>query len=94
MLSTDELKQIRLVFQGLQTLYQTYFPTVDPTLIGDLLVRELNKKSEEKSTLPPFYLVEIRTVKGTDQEMMKSMVIAIYEQLYKTSHLATILYGK
>lgn len=73
-MSTDELKQIRLVFQGLQTLYQTYFPKVDPALIDDLLVRELNKKSEEKSTLPPFYLVEIRTVKGTDQEMMKSMI--------------------
>jgi hypothetical protein len=55
-------------------LYQTYFPKVDPALIDDLLVRELNKKSEEKSTLPPFYLVEIRTVKGTDQEMMKSMI--------------------
>jgi hypothetical protein len=81
-LSTDELKQIRLVFQGLQTLYQTYFPAVNPTLIGDLLVRELNKKSEEKSTLPPFYLVEIRTVNGTDQEMMKSMIIAIYMNSY------------
>jgi hypothetical protein len=72
-LSTDELKQIRLVFQGLQTLLQTYLPKVDPALIDDLLVRELNKKSEEKS-LPPFYLVEIRTVKGTDQEQMKSMI--------------------
>jgi hypothetical protein len=71
---TDELKQIRLVFQGLQTLYQTYFLKVDPALIDDLLVRELNKKSEVKSTLLPFYLVEIRMVKGTDQEMMKSMI--------------------
>jgi hypothetical protein len=74
-LSTDELKQIRLVFQGLQTLYQTYLPKVDPALIDDLLVRELNNRSEEKSRLPPFYLIEIRTVKGTDQEMMKSMII-------------------
>ena len=73
-MSTDELKQIRIVFQGLQTLYQTHLPKVDPALIHDLLVRELNKKSDETSTLPPFYLVEIRTVKGTDQEMMKSMI--------------------
>jgi hypothetical protein len=73
-MSTDELKQIRMVFQGLQTLYQTHLPKVDPAIIHDLLVRELNKKSGDKSRLPPFYLVEIRTVKGTDQEMMKSMI--------------------
>ena len=73
-MSTDELKQIRMVFQGLQTLYQTYLPKVDPAVIDDLLIRELNKKSGDKSKLPPFYLVEIRTVKGTDQEMMKSMI--------------------
>jgi len=73
-LTTDELNQIRMVFQGLQTLYQTYFPKVDPALIDDLLVRELNKKSEKKSTLPPFYLVEIRTKEGTDQEKMKNMI--------------------
>jgi len=73
-MSTRELQQIRMVFQGLQTLYQTYFPKVDPALIDDLLVRELNKKSEKKSTLPPFYLVEIRTKEGTDQEKMKNMI--------------------
>ncbi|MGH9978953.1 MAG: hypothetical protein ACRD8Z_24440 [Nitrososphaeraceae archaeon] len=69
---TDELKQIRMVFQGLQTLYQTHLPKVDPALIHDLLVRELVKTS--RNSLPPFYIVAIRTVKGTDQEMMKSMI--------------------
>lgn len=59
-----------MVFQGLQTLYQTHLPKVDPALIHDLLVRELVKTS----SLLPFYIVEIRTVKGTDQEMMKSMI--------------------
>ncbi len=71
-MSTDELKQIRMVFQGLQTLYQTHLLKVDPALIHDLLIRELVKTS--KYSLPPFYIVEIRTVKGTDQEMMKSMI--------------------
>src|ERR687892_672775 len=71
-MSTEELKQIRMVFQGLQTLYQTHLPKVDPALIHDLLVRELVKTS--KNSLPPFYIVEIRTVKGTDQEMMKGMI--------------------
>jgi hypothetical protein len=73
-MSTSELQQIRMVFQGLQTLYQTHLPKVDPALIHDLLVRELVKTSKNTSSLPPFYIVEIRTVKGTDQEMMKSMI--------------------
>ena len=47
-MSTDELKQIRMVFQGLQTLYQTHLPKVDPAVIHDLLVRELNKKSGDR----------------------------------------------
>ena len=73
-MSTNELRQIRSVFQGLQTLYQTHLPKVDSGLIHDLLIRELNIKSDRTSTLPPFYIVEITTVEGTDQEMMKSMI--------------------
>lgn len=55
-------------------MYQIHLPKVDFGLIHDLLIRELNKKSDDMSTLPPFYLVEIRTVKGTDQQIMKSMI--------------------
>ena len=73
-MSANELQQIRRAFQGLQTLYQIHLPKVDSGLIHDLLIRELNKKSDNTSTLPPFYLVEIRTVKGTNQEMMKNMI--------------------
>jgi hypothetical protein len=73
-MSANELQQIRRAFQGLQTLYQIHLPKVDSGLIHDLLIRELNKKSDDTSTLPPFYLVEIRTVKGTNQEMMKNMI--------------------
>jgi hypothetical protein len=36
----SEVQEIRTVFQGLQTLYETYLPKVDPILIHDLLVRE------------------------------------------------------
>ncbi|MFL6337860.1 MAG: hypothetical protein ACJ718_01930 [Nitrososphaeraceae archaeon] len=39
----SELQEIRSVFKGLQTLYQTYLPKVDPVLLNDLLVREENK---------------------------------------------------
>ena len=55
-------------------MYQIHLPKVDSGLIHDLLIRELNKKPADTSTLPPFYLVEIRTVKGTNQEMMKNMI--------------------
>jgi hypothetical protein len=72
-MSINELQQIRRVFQGLQTLYQTHLPKVDSGLIHDLLIRELNKKSDDSSTLSPFY-IEIRTREGTDQEIMKSMI--------------------
>ncbi|MPZ07652.1 MAG: hypothetical protein GEU26_14750 [Nitrososphaeraceae archaeon] len=62
----NELQQIRRVFQGLQTLYQTHLPKMDPSLIHDLLVRELDETSKNTSSLPPFYIVGIRTEKGTD----------------------------
>jgi hypothetical protein len=51
-----------------------HLPKVDSGLIHDLLIRELNKKSDETSTLPPFYIVEIRMTEGTDQEQMKNMI--------------------
>jgi hypothetical protein len=72
-MSTNDLEQIRIVFKGLQTLYQTYLPKVDPALIHDLLIRELNKTNENSSS-PPFYIIEIQTEEGTDQEKMKDMI--------------------
>ncbi|HEY9492915.1 MAG TPA: hypothetical protein VIP56_13085 [Nitrososphaeraceae archaeon] len=77
----DELKEIRNVFQGLQTLYETHLPKVDSTLIHDILIRE-----REKSERAPFYMVEIFTKEGTDSEAMKNhiyektgMLPAIYD---------------
>lgn len=85
---TSELQEMRLVFRGLQTLYQTYLPKVDPILIHDLLVRE-----HEKSERAPFYMVEIFTKPETDSEVMKDkifertgMVPAIYD---KGTHYVT-----
>jgi hypothetical protein len=56
-MSINELQQIRRVFQGLQTLYQTHLPKVDPALIDDLLIRELVETSKNTSSLSPFYIV-------------------------------------
>ncbi len=60
---TTELQEIRNVFQGLETLYHMYLPEIDPALVHDILVREL-----EKSERPPFYMVEVFTKKRTDSE--------------------------
>ena len=66
---------------GLQTLYQTYFPKVDPSLIHSLL--NSLQRDPEKS---PFYMVEIFTKPGTNSESMRDyilqktgMVPAIYD---------------
>jgi hypothetical protein len=45
----SELQEIRNVFRGLDTLYQTYPRKVDPAILHDLLMREL-EKSERAST--------------------------------------------
>jgi hypothetical protein len=65
----EQLKEIRRVFQGLQTLYDTYLPKADPVLIHDLLMRE-----QENPKNPPFYMVEIFTKEGTDSEAMKNRI--------------------
>ena len=56
----SELQEIRNVYQGLETLYQTYLPKVDPELLHDLLIRE-----EEKSERAPFYMVEAAEITAT-----------------------------
>ena len=67
---TSELQEIRNVFKGLETLYQTYLPKIDPSLLHDLLIREM-----EKSERAPFYMVEVFTKQGTDSEWCKNHII-------------------
>lgn len=76
----SELREIRSVFQGLETLYQTYLPKVDPTLIHDLLIRE-----HEKSERAPFYMVEIFTNSNVNSEDMK-------EHIYQTTGMLPAIY--
>ena len=59
-----------MVFQGLQTLYQTHLPKVDPMLIHDLLIRE-----HEDPNNRPFYMVEIFTKPGTNSEEIKNRIL-------------------
>jgi hypothetical protein len=89
MMTTTELQEIRNVFRGLETLYQTYLPKVDPTLIHELLIRE-----QDKTQRAPFYMVEVFTKNGTDSQWCKDhiwnttgFVPAIYD---KGTHYVTI----
>lgn len=83
---SKELTEIKIGFQGLQTLYQTYLPKVDPVLINDLLSR----LQEENPNTSPFYVVEIFTKPATDSETVSEhiwnitgmMPATIYDNAY------------
>jgi hypothetical protein len=38
---SSKVAEIKTVFKGLQTLYNTYLPKADPILVHDLLLQEL-----------------------------------------------------
>ncbi|MBV9667603.1 MAG: hypothetical protein JO327_05665, partial [Nitrososphaeraceae archaeon] len=78
----SDLQEIRNVYTGLETLYQTYLPKVDPALIHDLLIREY-----EKSERAPFYMVEVFTKQGTDSEWCKN-------HIWKTTGFVPAVYDK
>jgi hypothetical protein len=82
MMPDSQMNEIRYVFHGLETLYQTYFPKVDPVLLHGLLVRE-----EEKSERAPFYMVEVFTKPGTDSEWCK-------DHIWKTTGFVPAIYDK
>jgi hypothetical protein len=90
----QEIKEIKRVFAGLQTLYHTSFPKSDPSLIHDLL-RRLQKNPD----VPPIYMVEVFTKPGVNPEAAKKyvfektgMVPAIYENgtLFVTNQKLTL----
>jgi hypothetical protein len=78
-----EIQELRNVFHGLETLYSTYLPKVDPVLLNDLLLREEINKSEHA----PFYMVEVFTKPGTNSEWCKS-------HIWKTTGFVPAVYDK
>ena len=90
----QEIKEIKRVYAGLQTLYHTYFPKSDPYLVHDL-VRRLEKNPE----VTPIYMVEVFTKPGINPETAKKyifdktgMVPAIFENgtLFVTNQKLTL----
>jgi hypothetical protein len=66
---SSNIKEIKTVFTGLQTLYETYLPKADPILVHDLLLRE-----QEKSKVAPFYMVEVFTKPGTNSQAKRDLI--------------------
>jgi hypothetical protein len=90
----QEIKELKRVFAGLQTLYHTSFPKSDPSLIHDLLGR-----LQKNPNIPPIYMVEVFTRPGVNPEAAKKyifektgMVPAIYENgtLFVTNQKLTL----
>jgi hypothetical protein len=80
-MSESQIKEIKRVYAGLETLYQTYFPKSDPSLIHDLL-----RRLKKNPNITPIYMVEVFTKPGVNTEAAKKyifektgMVPAIYD---------------
>jgi hypothetical protein len=78
---SEEIKEIKRVYAGLKTLYHTYFPKSDPSLIDDLL-----RRLQKNPNISPIYMVEVFTKPGVNPEAAKEyifektrMVPAIYD---------------
>ena len=91
---SEEIKEIKRVYAGLETLYHTYFPKSDPSLIDDLL-----RRLQKNPTMPPIYMVEVFTKPGVNTEAAKKyifektrMVPAIYDNgtHFVTNHKLTL----
>lgn len=91
---SKEVKEIKRVYAGLHSLYHTYFPKSDPSLVHDLL-----RRSEKYPDLTPIYMVEVFTRSGIDPEAAKKyisektgMVPAIYDNgtLFVTNQRITL----
>ena len=92
---TSKVKEIRTVYNGLQTLYSTYLPKVDPNFINDLLTRQ----QRTNPNIVPFYMVEVFTKPKTDSEAKRNLIFektgtlpAIYDNgtHYAANHRLTL----
>jgi hypothetical protein len=94
MSESQEIKEIKRTYAGLETLYQTYFPKSEPHLIHDLL-----RRLKKDPSIQPIYMVEVFTKPDVDPEAAKQyifektgMVPAIYDKgtHYVTNHKLTL----
>ena len=68
-----ELHRLRIEHEKLYAVYNTILPKVKPSLIADLLSREIDYYSDGKNA--PMYTVEVFTKKEIDSEEAKMYII-------------------
>lgn len=68
---SSTILEIKDQFLELQKRYQKYLPKVDPELIDDLLLRQM-----ENPTVTPFYMVEVFTKPGLSTEEVRDYIIS------------------
>ena len=66
---SSKIAEIKTVFKGLQTLYETYLPKADPVFVHDLLLRE-----QQNPKVAPFYMVEVFTKPGTNSQAKRDLI--------------------
>lgn len=66
----SELIEIKDQFLELQRKYQQYLPKVDPDLIDDLLLRQM-----ESPRIAPMYMIEVFTEPGLNTEEVRRYII-------------------
>jgi hypothetical protein len=90
----SELFELKDQFEELQKNYRQHLPNVDPALIDDLLLRQM-----ENPGVAPMYMVEVFTRPGLDTEKVRDTIIAktgqcpaIYDNgtHYATHHRLTL----
>ena len=67
---TTELVEIKGQFEELQKKYRQHMPKVDPALVDDLLLRQM-----ENPDVVPMYLLEVFTKEGLDTEEVRNYII-------------------
>jgi hypothetical protein len=67
---SSEMLEIKDQFLELQKRYQKYLPKVDPELIDDLLLRQM-----ENPRVTPIYMVEVFTKPGLNTEEVRNYII-------------------
>lgn len=65
----SQLSEINNRFKDLQEKYNQYLPKVDPALINDLLLRQI-----ENPSLTPLFMVEIFTKPETNTEHVRAVI--------------------
>lgn len=67
---SQEVAEIKDQFRRLQEKYEQYLPKVDPGLVHDLLLRQL-----ENPRVAPIYMLEVFTKPGVDSQRAREYII-------------------